>query len=132
MKTKRSLPGVALVLSVIALLTGCGKSQEDSVGGALPRNPKEAASQIEQAFTQAPAEIKQAAGVASTALRGGDYEKAVVSLMTVRSSDKLTLEQGLAVHRSMVAMEGRLIRAIEAGDKNAERAYQLLKQLKRN
>jgi outer membrane PBP1 activator LpoA protein len=121
----------AAVLLVLCVSAGCRKPDKDAVLAA-PRSPREAASQIEQAFVQAQPELKQNATVASTALRSGDYEKAVVSLMTVRSSEKLTPEQGLAVHHSMVAMEGRLIRAIEAGDENAKRAYQLLKELKRN
>jgi hypothetical protein len=125
--------GLAFSAAVVLVLcaAGCGKSDKDAMLAA-PRSPREAASQIEQAFVQAQPDLRQNAAVASTALRSGDYEKAVVSLMAVRSSEKLTPEQGLAVHHSMVAMEGKLISAIEAGDEKAKRAYQLLKDLKRN
>ena len=128
-------PRTALTISVgLALVLcagGCGKSATQAER-AVPRNPREAASQIEQAFVQAPPEIKQNAGVASDAMQKGDYEKAVVSLHVLQGGKGITLEQGLAIHNSMVALEGRLISAVESGDPNAKRAYQLLKELKRN
>ncbi len=65
-------------------------------------------------------------------MRKGDYEKAIVALQVMRNAKDITLEQGLAIHNSAVAMEVRLINAMDAGDPNAKRAYQLLKELKRN
>ena len=67
-------------------------------------------------------------------MRAGDYEKAVVALQVIRSGSgtNVTFEQGLAVHYSVVAMERKLINAVEAGDENAKRAYKVLKELKRN
>jgi hypothetical protein len=38
----------------------------------------------------------------------------------------------MAIHHSAVAMEAKLVNAMDAGDENAKRAYQLLKELKRN
>ncbi|PYK98654.1 MAG: hypothetical protein DME19_11655 [Verrucomicrobia bacterium] len=122
----------ALVLgTAVVLLQGCSKSGDGS-RQAAPRNPNEAASQLGQAFVRAAPEIKHNADLASEAMRKGDYEKAVVALQVIRSSTNITLEQGLAIHNSVVAMEGKLIRAMDAGDENAKRAYQLLKELKRN
>jgi hypothetical protein len=69
---------------------------------------------------------------ASAALREGQYEKAVVALQVTRSTTNLTLEQGLAVHNSLVTLEANLINAAASGDANAQRAYDLLKKSKRN
>jgi hypothetical protein len=42
------------------------------------------------------------------------------------------LEQGLAVHNSERALVTKLLTAMEAGDPNAKRAYELLKKNSRN
>jgi hypothetical protein len=64
-------------------------------------------------------------------MRQGQYDKAVMSLQVVRSRGNLTLEQGVAVHGSIVAMEAQLIQAMGSGDPNAKRAYELLRAMKR-
>ena len=123
----KGLLGVALIL----VLGGCGKSDDDS-GKITATNPKEAASQLERAFANSNPDTKQNADVVSDALRKGDYERAVVSLQAVRSGSNLTLEQGLAIHSSIVTLESKLITAMESGDENAKKAYELLKQFKRH
>ncbi len=115
----------------LLLLNGCRNSDRDS-GAMTASTPKEAASQLEQAFTAANPEVKKNAETASTALRNGDYEKAVVSLQTIRSGKGITLEQGIAIHTSIVMLETKLINAMETGDESAKRAYELLKRMKRN
>jgi len=124
---------IATVIGTVALvfLQGCGKSDE-ATGAAVPRNPQEAASQLQTVFAQAAPDIKQTADTASNAMRKGDYEKAVVALQVIRRGTNVSFEQGLAVHNSVVAMERQLINAAEAGDQNAKRAYKILKELKRN
>ena len=124
---------IATVIGAGALvfLQGCGKSDE-ATGAAVPRNPQEAASQLQTVFAKAAPDIKQTADTASNAMRSGDYEKAAVALQVIRSGTNVTFEQGLAVHNSVVAMERQLINAADAGDENAKRAYRLLKELKRN
>ena len=124
---------IATVVGTVALvfLQGCGKPDQAS-GAAVPRNPQEAASQLQTVFAKAAPNIKQTADTASNAMRQGDYEKAVVALQVIRSGTNVTFEQGLAVHNSVVAMERQLINAADAGDENAKRAYRLLKELKRN
>ena len=67
---------------------------------------------------------------AAEALRRGEYEKAVVSLTTVRAATNATLEQGMAVHQSTVQLEARLAAEIAAGNEAATRAYGLLKAMK--
>jgi len=119
--------GAALLLG----LSGCGKSDEDQAYKSV-RTPKEAASQLEQAFANASPEVKQDASLAAQAMRAGEYEKAVLSLQAVRSSGSVNLQQGLAIHSSIVALENKLVSAMEAGDPNAKRAYELLRQIKRN
>jgi len=75
---------------------------------------------------------KQAVATLSDSMRKGDYEQAVVSLMTIRAKAATTPEQQQAVIQSAQAIEMNLINRMNAGDKNAERAYQLMKELKRN
>ena len=124
---------IATVVGTVALvfLQGCGKP-DPATGAAVPRNPQEAASQLQMVFAKASPNVKQTADTASNAMRKGDYEKAVVALQVIRSGTNVTFEQGLAVHNSVVAMERQLINAADAGDENAKRAYKILKELKRN
>jgi hypothetical protein len=117
------------VLAVLVLILGFGCRRGDRVVKA--DSPKEAASYLDQTFEQARPEVKEAAAAASAALRAGQYEKAVVSLETVQGAKDITLDQGLAVHSSMIVLERDLIAAIQAGDANAKRVYALLRQLKR-
>jgi hypothetical protein len=119
-----------ILVATIVFLQGCSRSG-DAAAEVVPRNPKEAATQLQRVFESATVELKQNANVASQAMRDGDYEKAVVALQTMRNGKDITLEQGMAIHNSAVAMEVKLINAMDAGDQNAKRAYQLLKELKR-
>ena len=107
------------------------EKKADAADAAPPRNPKEAATALEQVFEPAPPEDRQAAASASEALRGGDYEKAVVHLEAMKLRPNITVDQGLAIHHSLVAMESKLVQAMEAGDPNARRAYETLKRMKR-
>lgn len=112
------------------LLLGCGKSPEEEAGMAT--TPEQAASQMEQAFANSEAKMRELAAATSDALRKNEYENAVVSLQTIRASEEMTPEQRMAIYGSAVTLEARLISAMQSGDKNAERAYQLLKAMKRN
>ena len=129
----RRLEASVLLLIFVLMLaqTGCGKSTSNT-DFKIASTPKEAASQLEQAFQSAPAQVKEPATAAAAAMRSGEFEKAVVSLQLIRQGEAVTLDQGLAIHSSVVALEARLINAAAAGDPNAKRAYELLKQLKRN
>ena len=126
--------GLACLLSVALLLglSGCGKSNSPSEPSARSPKPKEAASQLQQAFVAADPELKDNATVASKALQTTDYEKAIESLQTIKARGNLTFEQGMAVHNSMVALEGKLVIAADAGHPNAKRAYELLKKSRRD
>jgi hypothetical protein len=98
----------------------------------VPENPKEAAAQVEQVFSDALPPVREAATEASEAMRRGDYEQAVVSLQKAKNQEAITLQQGMAIHNSMVAMEASLIRAMESGDPQAKQAYEILRRLKRD
>ena len=130
---QRRINGLASVLGVLTILwlDGCRKSGDD-LSEAVPRNPNEAASQLQKVFEAAAPEIKQTVSVVSEAMQKEDYEKAVVSLQIIRSGKNITLEQGLAIHNSELAMRRRILSRMEAGDENAKRAYKILKELKRN
>lgn len=116
-------------LPIALLLSGCGGSSDESADVVTPQ---QAATQIDEAFTSAEPELQQNMKVATEALREGKFEQAVVALQVTRSTTNLTLNQGLAVHNSMVALEQHLINAAANGDANAQRAYDLLKKAKRN
>lgn len=118
----------AAVLLVSALLVGCGSRDGEEVKTAS--TPAEAASQIERAFANAPEETRRAADMAAEALRRGEFEKAVVSLTTVRAATNVTFEQGLAIHGSTLQLEARLAAEMATGSESAQRAYGLLKAMK--
>ena len=121
-----------LFIALLLALNGCGKPSADSTPTGTPPKPKEAASQLQQAFVSANVEVKNTANVASEALRTANYEKAIESLQTIKARQNLTFEQGMAVYNSERALEARLIAGMSAGDANAKRAYELLKQIRRN
>lgn len=110
--------------AILLLFAACGKSP--------PSSPPQAAAQLEQAFANADPSTKQMAAAVSESLRKGEFETAVVTMTTIRSAPAVTPEQHQAIINSAVALEDRLIKAMSAGDKNAERAYQLLKEMKKN
>lgn len=117
---------------VVVFSAGCSKKAEDITPTAIPPKPQEAASQIQQAFVSAAPEVQTTANVASEALRTADYEKAIQSLQTIKARQNLTYDQGIAVYNSERALEAKLISAINAGDPNAKRAYEMLKKSRRN
>ena len=120
-----------IALSVVTLVFGgCGKSPDAAAG--IAKTPEQAASQVEQAFAGADSKMKELANATSEALRKNEYENAVTSLRALHGSESLSPEQRVATYSSSVTLEARLISAMQAGDKNAERAYQLLKALKRD
>ena len=120
---------LAAVLGIaIGTVIGCSRKDAEDLRQAT--TPSEAASQLDSAFASAPDEFRRAAGEASSALRSGDLVRAVESLGALRESGNVSLQQGVAVHGSMVLLEARLIAASEAGDPKAREAYAQLKRLK--
>lgn len=131
------LPHQKLILfgwASVICMAGCGEGPAGSDAASasnVSRKPKEAAQPLEAVFASAPMEVKDNATIASEALKNADYEKAVVSLQVITDQGNLTLDQGMAIHQSKVALESRLISAMAQGDENARRAYELLKKSKR-
>lgn len=129
--TRHQLLRVALFVlggSAVLWAAGCGRSEEP--GLSVVTNPQAAASQLEAAFEQAPESARVAAQAAAAAIRQKDYEKAVGSLQVARAAGEVTMAQGVAVHSSMVALEGELLAAAQGGDPKARQAYQLLRAMK--
>ena len=120
------------IAALLVLASGCHKSPEAIAPAATPPTPKDAASQLQQAFTGASSEIQNTATTVSEAMRTANYEQAVQSLQAIRVRKDLTLEQGTAVYNSEMALEASLIAGVNAGDPNAKRAYELLKKSRRN
>jgi lipopolysaccharide biosynthesis regulator YciM len=120
---------VLLISAGTALwVAGCSRSEDD--GLAVATTPQAAASQLETAFETAPEATRAAAIAAAAALRRKDYEKAIVSLEAARAGGEVTMQQGVAVHSSVVALEAELIAAAQNGDVKAQQAYRLLKAIK--
>ena len=117
----------ALLVAAGLLASGCGQGGSDL---RVAETPKQAATQLDSAFSAAKPEFQGAARAASEALRNGDYPAAVDSLQALKASESVTPEQGMAVHSSLVVLEGGLISAMESGDAKAKQAYQRLKALK--
>lgn len=117
-----------VVVVAVALLAGCGSGNEDRLEA---RPPKEEAGRLEKAFASASERQRSDASVAAAAMKTGDFEKAVVSLGAVKGGGSLSLEQGLAVHASVLSLEEQLVRGADAGDERAKRAYELLRAMKR-
>ena len=124
------LPLWGVAAAVLMVLPGCSKRDDGRIEAT---SPKEAASSLEQAFQNAAAPVQDNVRLVSDAMRRGEYDKAVLSLQAVKEqSGKVTVDQGMAVHGAMVSMESQLIQAIQSGDANAVRAYELLRATKRN
>jgi len=111
---------------------GCSKSAKETKAAATPLPPKEAAAQMQQAFSAANLEARNAANAASEAIRKADYGKAIQSIQTVKARKDLTFEQGMAVYNSEVALEAALLARVAANDPSAKQAYEELKKSKRN
>lgn len=124
-------PAGGLFLAML-ILTGCSKPEGDQSLTATPPKPAEAATQLQKAFVTANPEIKNTADTASAAMEAANYEQAIQSLQVIKARQNLTIEQGMAVYNSERSLEARLIAAMEAGDPNAKRAYEMLKKSRRN
>ena len=121
------LPAIGAVLVV-----GCSQSGKDTPGATPATTPKQAATQLEQAFASSPVETKTAATTASQALQTADYERAAQAFEAIKARKDLTVEQTMAIHESEAAMMLRLAVAAESGDARAKQALEALKRRHRN
>lgn len=118
-----------MLAGLILVTSSCGGG--DGAGKLTPKSPKDAASGLETAFSGASGEVSQTVSAAAGAMKSGDYEKAAVSLGTLRGAGNLSLDQGIALHSSMLSLEEQLIRGVEAGDPKARQAYEVMKRMKK-
>jgi len=121
-----------LVIIVLTAISGCNKSPKETTASATPLPPKEAANQIQKAFSAANVEVKTTATAFSEAIRTADYPKAIHAIETIKTRKDLTFEQGVAVYNSEVALEAALLARVAANDPAAKQAYEELKKSKRN
>lgn len=118
-----------LVGFAATFLFGCGMSEDERLA-RVPKNMSEAASELEQVFANADSATKENASIATRALREGEYDKAVVSIMSIKNQDNLSFEQGMILRNSMVTLQRDLMSAAEDGDRNAVKAIELLGRMK--
>jgi hypothetical protein len=121
-----------VIAGVLVVCGGCGKPEQAITPSATPPAPKEAASQLQRAFTASDAETKGSATAASEAIRSGDYEKAVVTLQAIKQRKDLSFDQGVAVYNSELSLEKTLLAGMSAGDPKAKQANEVLKKSRRN
>ena len=92
-------------LALVSVLAGSGCRRND---GSDPRwHPlrHRLPGQLERRFRRRLPSTRKAALDASEALRARDYNRAVGSLGVLRGSGNVTLQQGLAIHGSLVVLE---------------------------
>ncbi len=124
------------ILSAALALSGCGKKDETSNNPSTPTpSPVPAA-----AATPAP---NQDAGAATFApivnsgtvnfnsvdnlIQQGQYEQAVVSVITAQRSGQASLEDSLKIQRKMQDLQAEVVRKAAAGDQKAIEAMKLLR-----
>ena len=112
---KRNIHFAQVFIVTAALLvasSGCSKSPKEITASATPPQPKEAASQIQQAFTAAPPEVKKSADVVSESLRTADYEQAIKSL-EVKTTETtwvvVPIVSGAAIDAAATAVMGPIL-----------------------
>lgn len=126
--SKIKLLGICLFLSVA--MVGCGESddgllrQSKSVDGA--------ADHLSDAFKGADSESLKNAGIASAAIKKGQFQKALYAIETIKAKPDVSFDQGVAINDSLINLERELIYRVEDGDPKAIAAYELLKRINRN
>ena len=118
-----------MVTILLAGVVGCRESADDRLARP-PENSLEAAAELDSVFADSDAATKRKASIATKALRDGQYDKAVASIMTIRNQDNLSFDQGMTVRNSMVTLQRELIEAAEDGDPKAAEAIKVLQQYK--
>ena len=120
------------LIVVVCAVSGCGKSGDAAPVSDTPPKPAQAAQQIQQVFQTANPEIKSQADAISKALQQATYEQAIQTIQTIKARPNLNVEQGMAIYNTERSLESTLLAGVAAGDKNAIRAYELLKKSHRN
>ena len=95
-------------------------------------SPAEAADHLSDAFANADKETQKNAGIASAAIKRGEFQKALYAIETIKKKPDVDFDQGVAINDSLINLERELIYRVEDGDPKAIRAYELLKRINRN
>ena len=121
-----------VMVLVCALFAGCGMGEEDE-GWRTSKSVDGAADHLSDAFVDSNNNLKKHAKDASEAMRKKKYRSALISLQEIKLSGEVgSAKEGMAVRDSLVNLEEELIYAIENGDPNAQKTYDLLKKINRN
>jgi len=120
-----------LVLLLSAVLSGCGGGEDGGLQSS--KSVDGAADHLADAFSDSNAALKKHAKEASDAMRKKKYRTALISIQEIKLSGQVSsVKEGAAVRDSLVNLEEELIYAIEDGDPNAAKTYELLKRINRN
>ena len=96
------------------------------------QNVDGAADHLSEAFAGSDSALQKHAKAASEAMRKKTRD-ALISLQEIKLSGKVKdVNEGIAVRDSLINLEQELIYAMEDGDPNAAKAYQLLKRVNQN
>lgn len=120
------------------LLTGCGKKDEQvsspSGASAAAPAPAQAAAPVQQdsgAFNISPV-FDNSGGVnfnsVDSLIQQGQYEQALISVMSAQRSGKATTDDSLKLQRKIQDLQGDVVRRAAAGDQRAIQAMKLLRQ----
>jgi len=114
------LPAGCLLAALLsAFVTGCGGEPESGAPEAL--TVSEAPTTLEQAFAQAPAEVRAEALEASRLITEGDYSLALVVLQRLCARPELTGDQRNLATRSMLTAQQETAKAAERGDEESRK-----------
>ena len=121
-----------ILTGVCVLWMGCGMGEKDE-GWRTSDSVDGAADHLSDAFNDSSDNLKKHAKEASNAMHKKKYRTALISLQEIKLSGEVgSAKEGMAVRDSLVNLEEELIYAIENGDKNAQKTYDLLKRVNRN
>ena len=117
------------VLSLVALVawTSVGCSKVDRYEVDVSTNPAKAAAAIEKTYANGTPAMKAAAAELASALKKKDYEKATVSLLTLRSLPENSDQQMLFLRGVMASLQLAIADAIDKGDPSAVNAREIIK-----
>lgn len=113
------VPCLSLMLA-LAASPGCGRGGDEPELLAIEQVP----STVEDAFKDAPTELKDSASEVVTAIQGKDESKALLDLQALFARPDLNPEQREAASRSMISLNQKLRAAAEKGDQRAAEALQ--------
>lgn len=127
MSPSRFFSSVASVSASFALLlgSGCGGQKE-----AVSVDPKKTAVTLENAFSNAPSDIRAVVQSAATSLRENNSAGGFVTLFSISKDPALTPEQQRATAEALGSSLKELVKAANSGDVQAEKtlkAYQARK-----